>query len=82
MLHGKRLFGVINVYADQPGAFDAEEIGLLGKLARDLSLALQSVEHEAERCRAEHALLESEVRFQQVTEHVGEWVWEVDADGL
>ena len=34
-----------------------------------------------ERKRAETALVESQTRFQQVTEHVGEWVWEVDADG-
>ncbi len=30
----------------------------------------------------EAALRESETRFQQVTEHVGEWVWEVDKAGL
>jgi two-component system, cell cycle sensor histidine kinase and response regulator CckA len=35
-----------------------------------------------DRRMAEAALRESEMRFQQVTEHVGEWVWEVDADGL
>jgi PAS domain S-box-containing protein len=35
-----------------------------------------------DRRTAEAALQESETRFQQVTEHVGEWVWEVDADGL
>jgi PAS domain S-box-containing protein len=34
------------------------------------------------RKQVEAALRESETRFLQVTEHVGEWVWEVDAEGL
>ena len=53
MLHGERLFGTINVYADHPDAFDAQEVGLLDELACDLALALQSLEHAQERERAE-----------------------------
>lgn len=68
MLHGERLFGVINVYADHPDAFDAEELGLLEELARDLALALQSIEHEQERQRVEASLRESEARIRQIIE--------------
>jgi PAS domain S-box-containing protein len=36
----------------------------------------------AERKRAEDALRKSEERFRQVAENVGEWIWEVDVNGL
>jgi methyl-accepting chemotaxis protein len=35
-----------------------------------------------ERKHAEEALRESEKRFKQVAENAGEWIWEVDANGL
>ena len=56
MVHGGRLWGAISVYADHPAAFDADEISLLDELARDLAFALQSIEHEAERRRAEEKI--------------------------
>jgi len=34
------------------------------------------------RKQAEEALRKSEERFQQVAENIGEWIWEVDANGL
>ena len=37
---------------------------------------------EKERKRAEAALQESEERFKQVAENAGEWIWEVDTNGL
>ena len=35
-----------------------------------------------ERQRAEEALRDAEKRFLQVTENIGEWIWEVDVEGL
>ena len=35
-----------------------------------------------ERKQAEKAMRKSEERFQQVAENIGEWIWEVDANGL
>jgi PAS domain S-box-containing protein len=35
-----------------------------------------------ERRRAEEALRQSEERFKQVAESAGEWIWEVDTDGV
>ncbi|MBN1533465.1 MAG: PAS domain S-box protein [Spirochaetes bacterium] len=35
-----------------------------------------------ERKRSEEALKESEERFRQVSENAGEWIWEVDHEGL
>jgi PAS domain S-box-containing protein len=39
-------------------------------------------EEIAERKRAEEALQKSEERFRQVSDSAGEWIWEVDAQGL
>ena len=41
-----------------------------------------SLRNVTERKRAEEALAESENRFRQIAENVGEWIWEVDGDGL
>jgi PAS domain S-box-containing protein len=35
-----------------------------------------------ERKRMDEALKQSELRFQQISEHSGEWIWEVDKNGL
>jgi PAS domain S-box-containing protein len=40
------------------------------------------IHDSTEKKRAEEALLASEERFEQVAEAAGEWIWEVDAEGL
>jgi PAS domain S-box-containing protein len=40
------------------------------------------IQDVTDRKRAEEALKKSELRFQQISEHSGEWIWEVDKDGL
>jgi PAS domain S-box-containing protein len=67
--------GVLSVQSYTPDAFTKDDLQTLQGLADHCCGAL-------ERLRAEMALRESENRFQQVTEHLGEWVWEVDANGL
>jgi PAS domain S-box-containing protein len=44
-------FGTLNVYADQPGVFEQEEVELLWRLAADIGYALERLERE-ERYRA------------------------------
>jgi len=56
MLHAGRLFGVLNVHADEAQAFDEEEVQLLVELADDLAFALHSLEEEARRKQAEDTL--------------------------
>ena len=68
LIHGERIFGVLNIYADRPDNFDEEEMGLLGEVAADLAYALQSIEGEEGRRRAEEALSLSEQRFRRVFE--------------
>ncbi len=63
LIHEERIFGVLTVKADRPHAFDPEEVELLSNLAADLARALQSLENEAARKRAEEALRASEEKF-------------------
>jgi PAS domain S-box-containing protein len=48
----------------------------------DQNLMVSTVQDVTERVRAENALRESELRFRQVAETVGDFIWEVDANGL
>ena len=45
-------------------------------------LLQRAVLYAIERKRMEKALRESEERFRQIAESAGEWIWEVDAEGL
>ncbi len=54
----------------------------LERLVPAVERALQEADERRARLKAEELLRASEERFQQIAEHLGEWVWEVDADGL
>ncbi len=56
---GKRVVGAFNFYANEPHFFDDEEVHLLKELAADISFALESIEKEEQRMRAEEQLKES-----------------------
>lgn len=76
MLHGDRLFGALNVYADVPDAFGEEEIWLFQELAADLAFALHIIEEEAKHKRAQEELKqaysEMEVRIAERTAELEE----------
>ena len=74
--------GTYTLYSDEVDFFDLEEIKLLDEMASDISFAIEFIEGEAERKKSEAALLESELRFEQITENAKEWIWEVDKNGL
>jgi PAS domain S-box-containing protein len=50
---------------------------------RNTAILIDNLDREiAERTKAEAALRESEERFRHVAESAGEWIWEVDVEGL
>ncbi|MGA2328666.1 MAG: PAS domain S-box protein [Bryobacteraceae bacterium] len=53
---GGRSIGAISLYASEPGLFDQENLELLDRLVADVSFALESMEAEHRRKRAEEEL--------------------------
>ncbi|MBC8131555.1 MAG: PAS domain-containing protein [Deltaproteobacteria bacterium] len=72
---GDKVVGTFNLYAGEPGFFDADEMRLLNEVATDIAFALEVHEREARRLRVEHALSESEERFRQLAESIQEVFW-------
>ncbi|MHB9118018.1 MAG: EAL domain-containing protein [Burkholderiales bacterium] len=56
-------FAVFAVYHSHPDVFDAEMIGLLDEMSRDISFALDNFDRESKRRQAQEALLDSERHF-------------------
>lgn len=76
-----KLAGALELCAPHRGCFDEELIGLLERLAANISFALENFSREEARVAAELALRESENRFRDFADAAGEFVWETDTDG-
>ncbi|HYL19996.1 MAG TPA: EAL domain-containing protein [Burkholderiales bacterium] len=76
-----KVVGTLNLYAAPSNFFDDELVGLLDKLAMNLSFALDNFQREDARRAAEDALRESENRFRDFAAAAGEYVWEADIEG-
>jgi diguanylate cyclase (GGDEF)-like protein/PAS domain S-box-containing protein len=74
--------GTLHLYAQHVGVFDDELVGMLEKLADNLSYALDNFLRDAARRTAEAALRESETRFRDFADAAGEYVWEANLDGV
>jgi two-component system sensor kinase FixL len=76
----------LNAVADAYDGFDADRRLIERSLdisSGELTGINQKLRKEVnERRQMEAALRESEARFRQVAENAGEWIWEVDAEGL
>ncbi|MEK7408972.1 MAG: PAS domain S-box protein [Acidobacteriota bacterium] len=75
-----RVIGAFNLYAAEPGFFDEENADLLEEVAADVSFAVESMERNLQRQRAEAALRESEERYRRMVETAAEGIWIIDAD--
>jgi PAS domain S-box-containing protein len=60
LIHGDRVYGALNFYSSQPDGFSDAEVGLLVEVSGDLGFALEAIERQEARWRAEEALRESE----------------------
>jgi diguanylate cyclase (GGDEF)-like protein/PAS domain S-box-containing protein len=76
-----RVVGALHLYAEQPDFFDDDLVAMVGKLALNVSFALDNFARDAARQTAENALRESETRFRDFTEAAAEYVWETDLEG-
>jgi len=76
-----RVIGALNLYASEPGFFDEEELYLLQELAADISLAMDSILHEAQRDRAESELRAERDFISAVLDVAGALVVVLDPQG-
>ena len=77
--HGQTL-GTLNIGAEDPDAFGAEEANLLEGLANDVALTIMNNRVQAERRRAEEALQQTEARYRAVVEQSADGIYLVDVD--
>lgn len=74
-------YGVVNLYAGKPDAFDAEEIVLLSEVADDIAFALRGMDIETDRKRAEQALQDSEEKLHTISSSAQDAIVMADNDG-
>jgi PAS domain S-box-containing protein len=82
------VYGALTVYDSEPNVFQDEEIGLLKEVAAGVSLALERLDHEAERYRVEEALRAanraaeaSRAGYEQVVSMISDITWRYEVDG-
>ena len=80
LVRNGRSVGVLNFYAGEKDAFDADIVALLKRMADNVAFALENLRREAERLESEQRLRESEERFRSLTELSSDWFWEKDTE--
>jgi PAS domain S-box-containing protein len=76
-----KVIGAFSVYADTKNFFDSAEIALLEEATGDISFALENMEKEELRKKAEIELEESRARYQTLTEVSPVGIFHTDASG-
>jgi len=78
---GPAVLGVLDIYAAEPDAFDAEEVRLLEELADDLAFGITVLRARAAHARAEAALRDSEERFRKISSSAQDAIILMDHEG-
>lgn len=76
-----KVVGAFSFYASEKNFFDAEEIALLEEATGDVAYALENIEKEALRKKAEEQVIESEKRYHNLTEVSPVGIFRTDASG-
>jgi PAS domain S-box-containing protein len=76
-----KIIGVFTVYAAEKNFFDVEETALLTEAANDIGFALEVMDKEEQRKKAEEALAVSERRYQTLAEISPVGIFHADATG-
>lgn len=76
-----KIIGIFTFYATEKNFFDNEEIALLVGATNDVAFAIDVLEKEALRKKAEEAILESEQRYQTLTQVCPVGIFRTDAAG-
>ncbi len=74
LIYGERIFGVLNVYASIPDAFNKEEVDLLLEASQDIAFAMYNIEIEEEIVRTKEFL-------QNVIDNTSDLICTVDLEG-
>lgn len=74
-IHTKSIGAIVIQSYDKDKIYNEFDRNFLEAIAADIAMAI-------ERKRAEDELRENELRFTQIAENAGDWIWEVDKDGL
>ena len=82
LIVASKTIGSLNLYSGAAHFFNDEEVHLLEELVTDISYALESLEQERQRTRAEEALLESERKFRETVLNLDEGYYSVTPDGV
>jgi len=80
--HQGAMLGALAIYASEPDAFDADELGLLSELTEDIAFGIASLRTAIARRQAEAALQESERRFRDIFNHAAVGITRVDLAGV
>jgi PAS domain S-box-containing protein len=81
VVHGGERFGLLVLYADAPGPFDDDEVGVLRRLADDLAYGVASLRERAARERADRARRESAALLRAITDTIPEPIFLKDEAG-
>lgn len=78
---GNEIIGILSLASREHGYFGQKEKSLLAEIGMDISFALDMIELEAERIRAEEALKRSEARYRSIYENSQIGLYRTTPDG-
>jgi len=76
----EKVVGGFSIYSNEPDFFDDREISLIDEVAMDISFALEFIQKESKRKRAEKALQASELKYRRLFDDdlTGDYITSVD----